>query len=87
MCSYVLENKLDIPSNLGATRTIHLLAQNALARAQKVLKLEDPGVVLGQVLLLVPDRGTETLEASVPLEPDPGGRVYGRVNFVGEHGF
>ncbi len=87
MCSNVPQNKLDIPSNLGATRLIHFLAQNAFARAKKVLKLEDPGVVLGQVLLLVPDRGAETLETPVPLEPDPGGSLSGRVNLVGEHGF
>ena len=55
----------DVPAHLGP---LNLLLKHALPGAKEVLKLEDPGVVVGQVLLGVPHRGPEALEASVLLE-------------------
>ena len=60
-----LEHHLNIPADFGVRALGQLLAKHTLARAQKVFKLENSGVVVRQVLLLVPRRCAETFEAAV----------------------
>ena len=82
MSSNSFDVDLDIPSDLG---TRNSLGQNPLLCPQEVLKLKYSAVVVGQVLLGIPDSCPEALEPAVFLEPDPGLGIPGGVNLVGEH--
>eukprot|EP00053_Salpingoeca_punica_P015540 m.143580 g.143580 ORF g.143580 m.143580 type:complete len:832 (+) comp16742_c4_seq2:1498-3993(+) len=58
--------------------------QGALLCAVEVLKLEDACIVLGQLLLGVPRRGAEALQAAVLGKAHAGRLVQRRVDLVGE---
>ena len=83
MSSNSFDVDLDIPSDLG---TRNSLGQNPLLCPQEVLKLKYSTVVVGEVLLRIPDCCPEALETAIFLEPNPGLGVPGGVHLVREHG-
>lgn len=58
--------------------------QHRALRAPKVLELEYPCIVLGEVLVRVPRARPEGPQPAVPLEARARGDVLGRVDLVGE---
>ena len=60
------------------------LSLDAPASRKKVLELEDPRIVHGQILIRVPRARTETLETAVPLETSPRRYMTRCVNLVGK---
>ena len=71
-------------THLGVVAHFVAVAQNAMPRAGKVVKLEDAGVVLRQLLARVPRRVAKALEPAVLGEANAGGLVERGVELVGK---